>query len=133
REVAARSGETGDQAVRDRVGADREDNRYRRGGALGRVCGRRPEGCDHIDFAVNEVSGQGGQPIIVPLRPAVLDRYILSLDIAGFTEALAEYGGGRGKAGRRQGEGAGHPPPPTPRPPGGAPAHNCPGGGGPPP
>src|SRR5262249_60581529 len=115
REVAARSGETGDQAVRDRVGADREDNRYRRGGALGRVCGRRPEGCDHIDFAVNEVSGQGGQPIIVPLRPAVLDRYILSLDIAGFTEALAEYGGGGGPGRARDGEGAEQSARPAPR------------------
>src|SRR5207249_11033039 len=31
-----------------------------------------------------------GQPVIVALRPAVFDRYILSLDIAGFARSRAE-------------------------------------------
>ena len=47
---------------------------------------------DHVDLAADEVGGQCGQPIIAALRPAVFDRHILSLDIAGFAQSLAERG-----------------------------------------
>ena len=51
-------------------------------------CRRR----DHVDVAADEVGGQCGQPIVVAIRPAVLDRQILSLDIAGFVQSLVERG-----------------------------------------
>ena len=47
---------------------------------------------DHVDLAADEVGGQCGQPIIVALRPAVFDRHVLSLDVAGFAQSLAERG-----------------------------------------
>ena len=34
--------------------------------------------------------GQGGQPVIVALCPAVFDRHVLSLDVAGFAQPLVE-------------------------------------------
>ena len=47
---------------------------------------------DHVDLAADEIGGQGGQPIIMALRPAVFDRHVLSLDIAGFAQSLPERG-----------------------------------------
>ena len=38
----------------------------------------------------DEIGGQGGQPIIVALCPAVFDRHVLSLDVAGFAQPLVE-------------------------------------------
>ena len=52
----------------------------------------RPPCHDHIDLAADEIGDQCGQPIIVVLRPAVFDRYVLPLDIAGFAQSLAERG-----------------------------------------
>src|SRR5215469_4630329 len=40
----------------------------------------------------DEIGGQFGQPIKATLRPAVFDRHILSLDVAGFAKPLAERG-----------------------------------------
>jgi hypothetical protein len=47
-------------------------------------------GHDHVDLAVDEVGGQGGQPIIAALCPAEFDRRVLSLDVVGFAQSLAE-------------------------------------------
>ena len=38
--------------------------------------------CDHGDLASNQFGRQRGQPIELTLRPAVLDRYVLALDVA---------------------------------------------------
>ena len=51
-----------------------------------------PPGRDHVDLAADEIGGQCGQPIIAALRPAVFDRHVLSLDVAGFAQSLAERG-----------------------------------------
>ena len=59
--------------------------------AASAAASRRPSH-DHIDLAADEVGGQCGQPIIAALRPAVFDRHVLSLDIAGFAQSLAERG-----------------------------------------
>ena len=59
-----------------------------------------PLGHDHVDLAADEIGGQCGQPIIVALRPAVFDRHVLSLDIAGFAQSLAERGHKRCRSGR---------------------------------
>src|SRR5439155_24021584 len=42
--------------------------------------------------AADDVGCQRGQTIIVALRPAVFDRYVLTLDVAGFAESFAEGG-----------------------------------------
>ena len=63
---------------------------------------------DHVDLAADEIGGQCGQPIIATLRPAVFDRHILSLDIAGFAQSLAERGERRSRSGRAAAEVADH-------------------------
>src|SRR5439155_17260535 len=40
----------------------------------------------------DEIGRKCGQPLIASLRPPVLDREVLSLDIAGFAQSLAEGG-----------------------------------------
>ena len=48
--------------------------------------------CYQVDLAADEIGRQCGQPIIVAFRQAVFDRHVLSLDIAGFAQSLAERG-----------------------------------------
>src|SRR6202040_2644597 len=104
REVAARPGETGDQTIPDCVAAG-EDDWDRRRCVFRRVCRRDADSYDHIDFAANKVCGQGGQRIIATLRPPEFYRQVLSLDIAGFAQSLAECGYTRcSHAGRRDAE-----------------------------
>src|SRR5262249_41562370 len=92
REVAARPGEAGDQPVRDRIAAMPEDDGDRRGRAFRGECRRRAAGQDQIDLATDEIGGQCGQPIVMALRPEVLDRNILYLDVDGFAQSLVELG-----------------------------------------
>ena len=54
----------------------------RRGGAAGRD--------DHRDPPANQFGRQRRQPIVSGFRPAVLDRDVLALDIAGLLQALAK-------------------------------------------
>ncbi len=88
----------------------RKDDRDRRGRVFCRQCRRSAAaGRDHVDLAADEIGGQCGQPIIVALRPAVFDRHVLSLDIAGFAQSLAERGhNGAYGAGRPAAEEADH-------------------------
>src|SRR5271169_5992562 len=55
---------------------------------------------------VDEIGGQGGQSIVLAFRPAVFDRQILSLDVAGLAQSLAECGHIRCKLARRGAGGA---------------------------
>jgi hypothetical protein len=41
-------------------------------------------GYEHRNAAADEIGCKRGQPIILILRPAVFDRHVLALDIAGF-------------------------------------------------
>src|SRR5262249_50917725 len=91
REVAARPGQAGDEASRDRV-AYAEDDRDRRGCVFRCDCRDAALGHDHVDLAADEVGSQGGQPIIAVLRRAVFNRYVLSLDMAGVAEPETERG-----------------------------------------
>jgi hypothetical protein len=43
-----------------------------------------------ITAATDEIGSQRRQPIISAFRPAILDRDVLALDIAGFSETAAE-------------------------------------------
>ena len=68
-----------------------EDDRDRRGRGFRRERRRVAAlGHDHVDLAGDEVGGQCGQAIKVALGPAVFDRHVLTLDIAGFAQSLAE-------------------------------------------
>ena len=76
-DVAARPVEAGDKASFDRVAADREDDRNRRGRRLGR---ERRSGAagrdDHGHLAANQIGRQRRQPIVSALRPAIFDRHV---------------------------------------------------------
>ena len=87
-----------------------EDDRDRRGRNFRGQCRTEIAAChDQIDLAADEIGGQCGQPIIAAFRPAVLDRHVLSLDIAGFAQSLAERGHqGRKRTGRRAAEETDH-------------------------
>src|SRR5438067_10179452 len=87
-EVAARPGETVYQAIRDWVSAGHKDDRGRQARALGGDSRRAADRYDYIDLATDEIGGQCRQPIVVALCPAVFDRHILPLDIAGFAQSL---------------------------------------------
>ena len=45
---------------------------------------------DHGDLSANQFGRQRRQPIELILGPAVFDRHVLALDIAGLLQALAE-------------------------------------------
>ena len=47
---------------------------------------------DHRHLTAYQIGCEVGQSIILILRPAILDRHILALDVARFTKALAECG-----------------------------------------
>ena len=94
RQVATRPRETGDETELDWVFADAEDDRDRRGRGFGSkrssVAGWRG---DNNDTTTHEVSNERRQAIKLAVQPVVLHGYILTLEIAGFVEALAERGG----------------------------------------
>jgi hypothetical protein len=45
---------------------------------------------DRRHLTAYQIACEVGQSLGLVLRPAVLDRHILALDVAGFTKALAE-------------------------------------------
>src|SRR5262249_50544449 len=45
---------------------------------------------DHHHLPAYQIGCEVGQYVVLVLRPAILDRHILALDVAGFAEALAE-------------------------------------------
>src|SRR6516162_10480884 len=47
---------------------------------------------DHRHLMAYQIGCEVGQSVVLVLRPAILDRNILALDVAGFTKALAECG-----------------------------------------
>src|SRR5262245_20015672 len=88
-QVAARPREAGDKTKPDRVFGDVEDDRDRRGCRLGRklaTSGRDDRG----DRSASQFGRQRRQSIDLILSPAVDDRYVVALDIAGVLEALVE-------------------------------------------
>src|SRR5262249_22812334 len=85
------AGKAGDQSQLDRVVADAEDDRDRRGRSFGRLGtsakGRRG---DHRHTTADEVNHERRKAIELALQPVVLDRHVLAFDVAGFVEAFAE-------------------------------------------
>ena len=90
--VAARPGEAGDKTKPDRVIADAEDDRDRRGCSFGRQCGQVAGRGDHGHLSANQIGHQCRQAIVLALQPVVLDCHVLAFDGAGFVEAFAERG-----------------------------------------
>src|SRR5262245_43084848 len=76
----------------DRVFADAEGDRDRRGRSFG--CKRsRIAGCsDNGHATADEVSHERRQAIVLAAEPMVLDHHVLTLDVAGFAEAFTERG-----------------------------------------
>src|SRR5215813_12211463 len=89
-DIAARPVETGNEAELNRVAAACEDDRDRRSRRLGYDCRRGVVHSDHRYLTAHQISCEVGQSVGLVLRPAILDRHILTLDVAGFTKALAE-------------------------------------------
>ena len=89
--VVARPGKAGDQTKPDRVFADAEDDRDRRGGSFGRQGASAEAGCrDHGHAAVDEVSHDRGQAVVMAVQPVVLDHHVLALEVASFVEGFAK-------------------------------------------
>ena len=92
-QVSARPGKASDEAKLDRVFADAEDDRDRRGRSFGRkrsrVAGWRG---DNGHATADEVGHERRKAIELALQPMVLHRHVLALDVAGFVEAFAERG-----------------------------------------
>src|SRR5262245_13010608 len=89
--IAARPGEVRDETYSCWVFGDAEDDRDRRGSSFGRKRSRGVAGRgDNVHAASDEVRHQRRQATVLSFKPMVLDRYVLTLDIAGVTEAGAE-------------------------------------------
>ena len=56
---------------------------------------------DHRHLTAYQIGCEVGQSVVLVLRPAILDRHILALDVAGFTNALPECGQKAYPIGRR--------------------------------
>src|SRR5262252_4464014 len=56
---------------------------------------------DHRHLTAYQIGCEVGQSVVVVLRPAILNRHILALDVAGFTNALPECGQKACTIGRR--------------------------------
>src|SRR5262245_17666273 len=91
-DIAARPVETGDEAKLNRVAAACEDDRDCRSRRLGCNCRRGVMRSDHRHLTAYQIGCEVGQSVDLVLRPAILDRHILALDVAGFTKALPECG-----------------------------------------
>ena len=74
----------------DRVARHAEHDGDRRRCTLGRECCREAPGRDdYRGLPANQFGRKFGESFYL-LGPAVVDRYVLALDIAGFFEALAK-------------------------------------------
>ena len=86
-DVAARPGEAGDQLI-ESSGRPRKNDGDRRCGMLGSEhrCRRRWD--EDINLEPDQLGHKIGEPFDLPLRPAVLDRNVLTLHPAEFTQPL---------------------------------------------
>jgi len=90
RQIATRASQAADKPEPDRIIARAEDDGNRRGRGLSRQSGRGAERGDHGDPSANQFSRQRREPVGLIIRPAVFDRHVLTVDIAGVLEALAK-------------------------------------------
>jgi hypothetical protein len=90
--VAAGPGKARDKTKLDWVLGDTEDNRDHRGFSFGRERSLRVGRGDHGHPAVDQIGRDRRQAIVLALQLMVLDRHVLTFDVAGFVEAFAERG-----------------------------------------
>src|SRR5262249_46209363 len=88
--VPAGPGEAEGQTELDRIFVDSKGDGNRRCCRLGGKHRGRGERGDDGNAAANQLGRQARQSIVIILRRAVFDRYILALDIASVLEALTE-------------------------------------------
>jgi hypothetical protein len=89
RDVAPGARKAGDQSARHHVAADRHDDGDRRRGLL-HDPDARPARDDDVRLEADQLSGERGKPIILALRPPVLDDDAPVLDVAEVTESLPQ-------------------------------------------
>src|SRR5215467_9841734 len=90
-DVAARSAEALDKAKLNRVQAEAEDDRNRRGCGFGRERRGRAARCgDDSHPAADEIGHQFRNSGKVVLCPAVFNCHVLTLDVSGFAQSFAE-------------------------------------------
>ena len=90
REIATRSGEAGDKSYGDGINSGREDDRNSCGRSL---CCQHSRGAvrgNHSHLALDQIGYQRRKLIILAFGPAIFNRHVAALDIAGFTQSLAE-------------------------------------------
>jgi hypothetical protein len=93
REVASRMVKARDKANCDRISTHVEDNRNCLGCCFsGNRCCRSIRNYDHGYPTPNQIGNQSWQPVVVLLRPTVLNRHVLALDVTGLCQTLAEVG-----------------------------------------
>src|SRR5262245_30237404 len=92
-DIALGSIEAGDETDFDRVAAGHKHDRSRRGRCLrGLSCGIAAGRDDDVHPTANQIGRQRRQSMVLTLRPAVLDRYIPTLDKGCFVKASMERG-----------------------------------------
>ena len=84
--------EAGNEAQLDRVPADAENNWNCRGCRLGGYCRNVGQRGNDGYPAADQINSHRRQPIGLALCPAVLDRYVLAFDVAGFAQTPAKCG-----------------------------------------
>ena len=93
RHVAAGTCHAGNEAGLDGVETAGEDDRDCCGCRLGRLGRNTAATCnDDRHLTAHQISRQRWQSIVMPLRPAVFDRDVATLDKARLVEALVERG-----------------------------------------
>jgi hypothetical protein len=102
--VAARPGEASDKTKLDRIITDAEDYRDRCARSFG--CDRSGRAAGRVDnghATADQVSHQRRQAIELAVQPVVLDRHVLTVDVAGVAPERRSFGAHAG-SGRRVGE-----------------------------
>src|SRR6516165_3412076 len=93
RQVAIRPVEARDKADPHWIATGVEDDRDRCSRRLDRQRRNVAAGrSDHSHFTAHQVGCKSRQPVVMTVRPSILDRDILTLDITGLAQALAERG-----------------------------------------
>ena len=93
RRVTTRTGKASDKIQLNRICADAENDRDRRGGRFGGERGGIAAGRRNDTHATaDQVGHDRRQAIVFSPQPVVLDRHVLAFDVADFVEAFSERG-----------------------------------------
>jgi hypothetical protein len=90
-DIPARPGKTRDQAVLDRGLHGPRDDGDRGGCLLCRASLRGRSRDNQVDLQADELCGEGWEPFGFPVRPAVFNDDVSTLDVASLAQRLPEY------------------------------------------